>query len=259
MTRTIMRPLAYLNPNRANRDGFSGDNIVIPELNIIYMAIPKVANSSLKRAFLDGIEKELPEKLQEEIDDDEKEFGVLINKKIRNFLGRNNYLVHRDEVLKNYPDFLKVAFVRDPYDRLVSCWRDKILDEDLSNKRFQNGIHRGFLKHGRKFWRGMTFNQFVESVATIPDEIANPHFKSQTDFLIDNSGRWLPNWVGRFESITKDYESLRQSYAEPIPGLPHGNASQNRKPPPEVDPWTLELIKNRYIKDILMLQYPRSI
>jgi hypothetical protein len=102
------------------------------------------------------------------------------------------------EKLEGYTVF---AFVRDPLDRLVSVYRDKILEKPLSYASYEEGVYFGLLRYGT-FKAGMTFEAFAEAIVDIPHEDADLHFYPQSDFLRGVA----PDFVGRFSALQRDWE-----------------------------------------------------
>lgn len=72
----------------------------------------------------------------------------------------------------NYSCF---AFVRNPFDRLVSCYIHKIINQG----RFES--RTPLEDYG--MYKNMPFNKFVHTVCDIPDEVADRHFRSQSSLL----------------------------------------------------------------------------
>lgn len=140
----------------------------------------------------------------------------------------------------------KFAFVRNPYDRTVSCWLNQIAQPTAFSKiLFQNGMHRAFWRYpGLK--PGMTFPGFVKTVVDIPDETANPHFKSQSFFITDEGGQLIPDFIGRFEMLQEDFNIVCQRVGAERVQLPHRNRTAKR------EPW-----KKYYTKETKRLIYER--
>lgn len=99
-----------------------------------------------------------------------------------------------------YRDYLCFSFVRNPWDRLLSCYRSKIQADKIALKRteYEGGV----------LYPGMTFREFSEVVCQTPDEDANMHFRAQTPMLSGSDGGLLTNYVGRFESLSRDFKEI---------------------------------------------------
>ena len=234
--------------------GFTGDIIVREDCSVLYIAVPKVANSSLKSAFLAPHVGRLPPEMQSELGDSERRFSPLTNPRLRDYFAKSGALVHRNEVIERYAGFQRIAFVRDPFERLVSCWRDKIRPSDQNGRSFEGGVHRGFLRFGKRFWGGMPLSEFVMAVSTIPDEDANPHFKSQTSFLRDDHGRWLPTWLGSMEALGNNVEQLNAAFPDLALAIEQKNATGKVDAASHtLDDFCRRQILTRYAEDVALI------
>jgi len=100
--------------------------------------------------------------------------------------------------------YFKFAFVRNPWDRLVSEYR------------FRGGRRIG------------SFRQFVQDAALPldPHLDAFRHLAPQVRYLYDRTGRLCVDFVGRFERLQDDFARVCERLGIPDPSLPHANAAR---------------------------------
>ena len=149
------------------------------------------------------------------------------------------------------PPCFTFGFVRDPYTRLVSCYRHKIARPRAQGKR----LSPIFWVYGRRFSLQMTFPEFVRAVAAIPDPQAEKHFRSQTRFLYCE-GRPLVDFVGHLERFDEDWaEVCRRTLLQPA-----AKAYNATGAPVRLEDWydaeLLDLVNERYAADFTVLGYP---
>jgi dermatan 4-sulfotransferase 1 len=124
----------------------------------------------------------------------------------------------QQEALVLGEDIFRFSFVRNPFDRLVSWWLNKICSPDPRCCKYRQ-------VHG--WTRGVSFETALKSVIKAVEITPLPewHFAPQTRVLpIDRL-----TFVGRYEHIDRDWQIVM----EKIPGtaaLKRLNVSGNRKP-----------------------------
>ncbi len=179
----------------------NGEDVVMgPEISIhleryraVYVEIPKVACTSLKVALAPLVDVDL------------------------HASGGNPHLVDFPRPPQTpepkggplYPGSYAFSFVRNPWDRLVSCYRDKIRGEvdGFTSSTVRPGV-ADCLAGFDAFFPNMTFGKFVKAVASIPDTEADEHFRSQSTFIVTDQGDIGVDFVGRFENLQSDFEQV---------------------------------------------------
>ncbi len=198
--------------------------VYFKEYNICLAFMPKVANSSMKMAFakLYNIEPFASQKDQ---------IGIHGCK----FFHERMIDIREASMINSTAN---IMFVRNPYDRLVSCWQSKLIDK-VPNA--------GLVRQG--FTRDMTFEDFIKLVCKIPDDIANVHFKSQMCF-------WLgpKTTILRFENIDDDWEIVRNKIVG-LPPLPHFGSSEHNHYREYYNPELIKLVQQRFKYDLEVLGY----
>jgi len=140
---------------------------------------------------------------------------------------------------------------------LVSCYRDKIRGEVDGYTYFtiRPGV-ANCLSRFDAFIAGMPFYERVIAVASIGDEDADSHFRSQHSFLTNALGELAVDFVGRYENLLSDFQSVQQTVGMLAIELPCVQVARpaNRY----VEYYTAEtrsLVGNRFHKDIELFGY----
>ncbi|WP_040493408.1 sulfotransferase family 2 domain-containing protein [Ilumatobacter nonamiensis] len=109
------------------------------------------------------------------------------------------------------------AFVRDPHERVVSAWQDKVIHQN----------HFELTPSERE--RLHDFDEFVSFVEELDVTSCDPHLRAQTS-LIDLD---TIDFVGRFDHLARDFATVCSRLDLPSPQLEQRNRSE-----PRADPYT---------------------
>ena len=105
-----------------------------------------------------------------------------------------------EQTFNNYFSF---AFVRNPWARLVSEYLHKKIDKEMSLK------------------------EFVLEGLPHPDPLCDKHrhIIPQSDFIFDDRGNQIVDFVGRFENLQRDFDHVCRQLGLEDSTLPHRNSS----------------------------------
>jgi hypothetical protein len=224
--------------------------IVSEKHGFVYIANPKVASTSILNSLVPLFDFDLNQGQLENLEE-----GVPI-KGVHDLFSGSPYQIDKANFVvglgDKYHGSFKFAFVRNPWDRLVSCYMSKIVRQGP-------GLRMG--NYGDVALRDdMTFRDFAEAVCQISDDEANVHFRSQHVFVCDDSpGRKiLADFVGRFEDLEKDF-----SYVTKTTGirakLPHVVSTAEFKDSPSYrdfyDERLARMVGERYREDAEIFGY----
>jgi hypothetical protein len=200
------------------------------KINCCFVAIPKNASSSINSILL---KKARAGNLEINYDSvHELKYKYLISKREFNKLNEEVYIF---------------TFTRNPFDRLISCYKNKIQNENylpITENYF--GLFR----------KTMSFKKFINVVCVIPDKLSDKHFKSQYSIMYPNI--WKKNkysHIGKVENLDKDIEVLVKEIGleKPIKMNSTGNTGYKLS-----DWYTDKMMKKvykRYKKDFDKLNY----
>jgi hypothetical protein len=177
--------------------------MICHQYRCIFIHIPKAAGQSIESVFLKLLnltwETRAPLLLCPNAN---PEVGPprLAHLKAREYVGCS-YLPQEE-----FSAYFKFAFVRNPWDRLVSFYKYMGPRNGLPFKEFLMGPFRKDLWVNRQWFVG-----------------------PQSSFVCDSRGNLLVDFLGRFERLQADFNTVAHRLALPSSTLPHRNKSKRQK------------------------------
>lgn len=116
-----------------------------------------------------------------------------------------------------YKNYFKFAFIRNPWDRMCSCWRHKVVDSNYYNF------------NSKELTRMKKFDQFVNFIAAnINVENCDHHLRLQSKLIDLNN----IDYLGRFETFNDDIANVFRKLEINLDqnNISMMNASKNAKP-----------------------------
>ena len=165
--------------------------------------------------------------------------------------------------VENPGDYFKFAFVRNPWDRLVSWYamidraRREVADGTAGPKARRhikkNNLFRYVLRCGP------TFDEFVKN-CTEKQWMGNCYYSftfNQLRYLTDKNGEMLVDFIGRFENFTQDLSHVFDMLGLETAQLeiPYENRSAHSHYSEMYTPETREIVSKRFRRDIEFFGY----
>lgn len=213
---------------------------ICEELKLLYYPVPKAASSTVRRYLIEhGFADRRPPELT--------------HNDIQHFSFPRINLTRAMELQnEGYRSF---AVVRNPYDRIVSCYFDKIVGAG-SNP----GPSAGFVRYNQLlgkqiFHNDMTFPEFIRMISRIPDFAADAHFRCQRTFLPQKGGEVALDFVIQMERFANQFRGFLSSAGLPEWAVQRENQTQRRDGILRQFPETIPLIRKRYESCFRLLGY----
>ncbi|WP_455217348.1 sulfotransferase family protein [Kaarinaea lacus] len=165
--------------------------IILPELKVVYTSIPKAANSTIKKCLwaASGVSIE----------------GKNINSSIFKNPGPSRPVSAFDdgelEIIFHSDEWFRFSFVRNPYTRLLSAYKDKILG--LGNTRKHNSFLKKIQWHSSQ---PPTFEQFITAITNQSDDAMDWHWMPQSRLIMADIIEY--DFIGKLESYNEDMRTV---------------------------------------------------
>jgi len=205
--------------------------IVVDEIKLVYLNMPKVACSSIKLKMLEMTSSNEIENFSKNVH--------LYPWKVKNSL---------DPKESVYTSF---TFVRNPLERLVSAYKNKFMEWHIHSKRFEYEDYLFGVFH-----QNMSFDEFVDIVCQIPDRLADGHFKQQTAFAY-NGTKPVVDYVWKLEDIQNKSEDIYNTIG--LSDFLQINKSTSSFWKYFYSKHNITKVVNRYTQDIELLGYREEI
>lgn len=111
-----------------------------------------------------------------------------------------------------YKNYYKFALIRNPFDRLVSCWRNKVIDNN------------GFKFSPNELKKMQDFKNFVGYVEKLNIDKCEHHLRSQTKLIDINN----LDFLGRFERLDQDIPAILRAINIDDQLMAHKNPSEHK-------------------------------
>ena len=179
--------------------------------NLLYGRVPKAANSSIKAALC-RLLSELPPKGTKTTSD----------KFWQHETNQETELITLGRARSYRLSHFSFTFVRNPFDRLVAAYNNKVVENDEPPMPMQNmGITHG-----------MTFDDFLDTLIETPIRLYDVHVLPQNQLLCINN-QIVPKFVGRVEQINEHWAELRSILArkgiDVMESLPQKNVRRGNR------------------------------
>ena len=146
----------------------------------------------------------------------------------------------------------RFSFVRNPWDRLVSWWAM------IENSRDYVDLDQppnAFFGHVLK--RSTNFEEFLRRCdgEIVETDGRKNIFRNQIDYLIDDSGAILVDFIGRFERLQEGFDKICDRLGRVPIQLERSNGSEHAPYTEYYTPATIDLVARHYARDIECFGY----
>ena len=171
---------------------------------------------------------------------------------------KQNNLKFPNETFKNFKkqnNTFTFVFVRNPWDRLVSTYENKVRLQ-WENKTFSKLPNAKYRIKFYEQFKGSDFKNFALSICN--GDLNENHIKEQLSYFPVND----INFIGRFENLQNDFNTVCKEIGINNTQLPHSNSSQrdyfealHKSYTEYYDEETRQIVAEKYAKDIEYFSY----
>jgi len=160
--------------------------------------------------------------------------------KLLKVLGQAKHQTIQQMINEQTQDYFKFSFVRNPWSKLVSTYFFRVRENLFRNK-------------------GLTFREFIKYKLPRKNSV-NLRYDCydstyQYNWLCDNSGNLRVDFIGRFENLQGDFNTICDKIGIPRKQLPHKNKTKHKHYTEYYDDETREIVAERYKRDVESFGY----
>ena len=148
---------------------------------------------------------------------------------------------------KEFNAFYKFTIVRNPWDRLLSAYRFLMLGG-------RNGFDKRWSEtHLAKY---PDFRAFVLNGLSEDEVLRWQHFRPQSDFLVDGAGNMPMDFIGRFETLDEDFQTIAKKLGKSVSlQVANKTAGEKVRYKDAYDDEMMKRVAEVYQDDIRLLNY----
>ena len=167
-----------------------------------------------------------------------------------------------EQLQTDYKDWFKFSVVRNPYDRVVSVYVDKCVQNPIDR------INRGETKlqtcqkiilkalgkpEDPKEFASVTFEDFIKVLPSI--YFKDWHFIPQSPFLVNTKGQIVADKVARFENYDEEVKEILTKLGFEISQMPHKNKTIRKSYQEYYNDETRAVVARLYKDDLKYFEY----
>lgn len=160
-----------------------------------------------------------------------------------------------EEILHTY---FKFAIVRNPWDRVISAWqmfeqKPWCYHQNYSLKEFLKIVRDesiNYIAHYKNLLEMKLWEKSPENIRHHTLPCLHPYYG-----LVDRSGQIQVDFIGRFETLDRDFQKICQHLNIPALSLPKNNATEHHHYSQYYDNELSQCVSDYYQADIKTFQY----
>ena len=152
------------------------------------------------------------------------------------------------------PDYFRFTFVRNPFDRLMSCYLQKIVRDTPERATLLTLLGRPPRDDD-----SIGFDEFIEAISKQTPAEMDPHWRVQGRQTLQDVIEY--DFIGRFEHFDRDLAEAGERISPNFRPFIHTERRQATGPKPtaEISPRTAETIRRVFAEDFERFSYPADI